>query len=55
MSNYFDRLNKETKDYNNGFSGRNIGWYTATGIYTNGAKKTEKSGHYDGRGVWVED
>lgn len=57
MENYFDRLNKETRDYNNGVS-RNIGWYDVTGIYNN--KKYESSrmkskGHYDGRGVWVND
>jgi hypothetical protein len=51
----FDKLNRETKDWNNGFSGRTIGWCDATGIYNNGYKKTEKKGHYDGRGCYVED
>lgn len=53
--NKFDELNKQTKDYNNGFSGRNMGWYNATGIYNNTTKNNSKKGHYDGRGVWVED
>lgn len=53
--NKFDELNKQTKDYNNGFSGRSMGWYNATGIYNNTTKNNSKKGHYDGRGVWVED
>lgn len=53
----FDRLNQETKDYNNGFNGRRIGWYDATQIYQNGTKRNayNQKGHYDGRGVWVKD
>lgn len=54
MYNEFDKLNRETKEYNNGFGGRKMGWYDATNIY-NTPHKSKSNGHYDGRGIWVED
>ena len=51
----FDKLNEETKNYNNGIS-RNIGWYNVTGIYDNSKKKsTEKTGRYLGNGKYIID
>jgi hypothetical protein len=59
MYNLFDRLNAETKAYNNGYGERKMGWYDATGIYSRPTTTTNnwmtKKGHYDGRGCWVED
>ena len=51
----FDKLNRETFEYNNGIS-RKISWYDVT---TNNGyswkKPTEKTGRYLGNGQYVED
>ena len=48
----FERLNKETYNYNNGIS-RQICW--SDYAKTNTPKKTEKKGRYLGNGQYVED
>ena len=54
MMDKFDRLNRETKDWNNGFRGRNLGWYDVH--YPNGCTKSPaKKGRYLGNGQYVED
>jgi hypothetical protein len=56
MKTLFDRLNEQTKAYNNGYGERKMGWYDATGIYNRTTiNSKEEKGHYDGRGCWVKD
>ena len=57
MYNKFDRLNRETRDYNNGVSGRNLGWYDVVfgGRSTVTSNSNNKKGRYLGNGQYVED
>lgn len=54
MYTYFDKLNEETKNWNNCIS-RNVGWYDIH--YANGTtcKSNTKTGRYLGNGQYIED
>lgn len=52
----FDKLNRETKEYNNGVRGRRLGWYdVAFSNSTTSSNQNTKKGRYLGNGQYVEE